>query len=257
MKMDSIIRNIRLFFFGDAKHSIRITKLHEEVSFLYSDKQEINIKENINLYELKFKKEFYYNNQLILYNERNKFKSISFTEVDNGEEIKIEKEKLIQILSYSGETFKISQITNYGLISMNSIFDISINYLNPQKINIYLNITKLLTPSVDRNTFIAYETNITDIPKITTDYFNITNYEFGSLVCLLKKNSDKINDTLLLLCHPMYMYRDINCSSLGKKEEMVLDNINILYNFIISYDNNETFTMNYNRGSLIYSVYPE
>ena len=73
---------------------------------------------------------------MVLYNEHNRLKSIVFSGIDNGGEVKIvfKMEELTQILSYSGEKFKISQITNnYELIPMNSIFDITINCVDPRK----------------------------------------------------------------------------------------------------------------------------
>ena len=48
------------------KHYIKLRKLDEEISFLYADKQEININENNDSYELKFKKKFYYNIILVI-----------------------------------------------------------------------------------------------------------------------------------------------------------------------------------------------
>ena len=59
---------------------------------------------------------------------------------------------------------------------MNSILNISINYNvnNTKKQEIYLEITKLLTPIVARNSFVVYETNTIFFDEIP--HLNIINF---------------------------------------------------------------------------------
>ena len=235
--------------------------LYKEISFLYTDNiQVINMNDNNSSYELNFKNEIYYNNnQLMLYKKGDRNKNIGLTCIDKGSEVScnINKDKLIKILVKSGETFEIYQnMDYYSIIPMNSIFDIIINYKDAQKQEINLEITNLLTPIVDNNSFIVYETNITDIIPITTDYFSIItnrNNMNNKIKCLFKKNSEKTNEKLLLLCfadNPGESY----LSNLNREIE---DDINILYNFKISFMITERFFITSNTGSIVFSVYPE
>ena len=136
---------------------------------------------------------------------------------------------------------------------MNYIFNININYNNLTKKEIYLEITKLLTTTVDRESFVAYETNITDIIPIITDYFYLSTSNKKLIKCLPKKNSEKNNDKLRLLC----FVKDEGKDSLININGIIQDNINILYNFIITSNNNEIFTVTSSYGTILHSVYPE
>ena len=134
---------------------------------------------------------------------------------------------------------------------MNSILGIIFNYPNPTKKEIKLEIEKLLTPIVDYNTFFIYETNITDIPIITTNLFNITTNSSKRITCLFKKNNNK--DKLLLLC----LATTIGEMTLGQIDEMTLDDINIIYNFTIAATYKEDRISVVNIGSsILLSVYP-
>ena len=87
------------------------------------------------------------------------------------------------------------------------------------------------------NRFVVYETNITSIRSISTGrfYLNFTN-KVNETYCIFQKQQ-KTN--LLLLC----LYNETGEDNLLTiDEDIMLDNINILYNFIITpITNNETF----------------
>ena len=188
---------------------------------------------------------------------KNKNQNINLDCNDKNTEIicNIKKDNIIKILSFSGEKFYVSQlIKSEGILRMNSIFDITINSNGVQKKVINLEITKLLTPFVDMNTYIVYETNIIDIPQITTNYFSISPIKNNFAKCLFKKSNQNKNNKLLLLC----IAQNSGEYSLGKINEITLDNINILYNFKIAETyNNENFTVSYYKSTIIYSVYPK
>ena len=230
-------------------------QLSTNIANLYSDKQEININDKIDSYELKFKKGSYSNEQLVLY--KNKYQNINLDCNDKSTEIicNIKKDNIVKILSFSGEKFYVSQLINSeGMLPMNSIFDITINYNNIQKKVINLEITKLLTPFVDMNTYIVFETNVIDIPQITTNYFNISSNKNNVVNCIFKKSNENKNNKLLLLC----IAKNSGEYSIGKINEINLDNINILYNFkIAEKHSNENFTVSDYKGTIIYSVYPK
>ena len=140
-----------------------------------------------------------------------------------------------------------------GILTFYSIFDIKISFDNVQKENIYLNITKLLTSFVDKNQYIIYETNITEMPRITTNSFIISPNRNDNTNCFFKKNNDQ--DKLLLLCYA----ESSGFFSLGTIQENNLNDINIFYNFkIIASQNNEESFVSYDKeGTKIFLVYPE
>ena len=226
-------------------------KLKSNIAFLYSDKQVINIEKNIDSYQLKFNKKYYHKEQLILYKDNLKRMYLDCNDDKTEVKCNIQKEKLTQILSYSGEKFYVSQLINSeGILPIESILEITINYNNPpEKEDIYIEIKKLLTPIVKINNYIAYETNITNIPNITTSYFslspnkNLTN-------CVFKKNNEK----LLLLCSAITN----GTNYFGKVTEINPADINILYNFIFRISRNYgNFSILDEEGVVISTVYPE
>ena len=182
---------------------------------------------------------------------------------DKGIEVtcKITPEMISQILINNIENLKISQIINsFGIISMNSILDIAIEF-GSYKEEIELEITKLLTPVVERNTFIAYETKFKYnmfLPPITTGYFSIQTNSNNNINCLFKKNK-KVNyfsdiiENFLLLC----LAKEPGENSLNNINKIEISDINILFKFILNSNNTETFRVNDKEGSIIYSVYPD
>ena len=251
------------FDYGDYKikmssiGDLNIEQLDTALSFLYSDKQEINITDSTNEYNLVFKKALYNKEPLMLYKEDNNMKNIYLNCIEEEKEIKcpIKKDKLIGILSESGEKFCLSQFTeSKGVLKFENVLDIIINYENVEKKNIVLSITKLLTKSVKKNSFIALETNTDeDIQIITTNYFNFTFNPNYVITCLLKKSNNQKDDKLLLLCQPGFpgdYQLDTN--------ETRLEKINILYNFIIPATQiSEAVTILKEEGTKIISVYPD
>ena len=226
--------------------------MKSKISFLYSDKQEINIDDSIDYYKLTFKKIFYNKEQLIL--NKNNFKKINLDCNDATTEVicNISKNEITQILSYNGEKFNIIQkIDNEGTLPFYSIFDIIINYPNVQKTDINIEITNLLTSIVELNNFIIYETNITNISSITTNYFNIAPNRNDVINCLFKKNNKK--DKLLLLC----LASNPGETSLGQIDEITLENISITYNFkIMQTLKEEKILITDEENAIISSVYP-
>ena len=228
-----------------------IEQLNSSISFLYSDKQEINIENNKDSYEIIFKKDAYYNEPLILYNNKMKMINLECSNKESQIICKIKKDKFLELLSFNGENYYLGELAeSQGLHKFDSVLNITINYNNITKKDIYLNITKLLTQFTKKNNFIVYETNITDINKISTDYFILTPERNDNLECLLKKNDEK----LLLLCKALLPGKNI----LGEIKKINLDQINRLYNFIIvDSKNEEEYTISEKEGTIIFSVYPE
>ena len=116
-----------------------------------------------------------------------------------------------------------------------------------------MDITKLVTQFIDKNTFIVYETNITDINIISTDYFNPIQQKNDNLECLFKKNNIS-DEKLLFLCKASVQGK----GSIGEIAKIKLNHLNILYNFIIvGSKNEEEYIVSDKEGTIISSVYPE
>ena len=135
-------------------------------------------------------------------------------------------------------------------------FDIIINCQNIKKQDIYLNVTKLLTPYIQSYTrYIAYEKNITDISTLITDNFKISSENNDYKTCFSKKNNisnfSDTNDKLPLLCEP----KRSSTFSLGTINTYLYD-INILYNFKIEIKNNERSTISTKEGPKVTMVFP-
>ena len=265
-KIDDVTISKEIFTFIYKDYSITllstkdllINQLDTPVALLYSDKQEINIIDATTEYNLVFKKEVYNGEPLILSKADNNMKNIYLNCVEEALEIKctINKDKLVGILSKSGEKFCLSQLTeSEGILKLEEVYDITINYENVVKKNINLSITKLLTQKIEKNNYIVFETNTAeDIQSITTDYFTITlNENVNNMYCLLKKSNNQKDEKLLLLCEvdtPGDYKLDIN--------EINLDGLSVLYSFKIPETHiSEKAIVTYNVGAKIISVNPD
>ena len=231
--------------------NIRVKQLNYEISFLYSDKQEIYIKDEENEYKIIFKSYNYDKRDLYLYKNDIKAILLNNCERQNSElTCNINKDKILNILSYNGEKYSLMEkLDNEGLYIFHSVFDIIFNYNIIQR-EINIKIGKLLTPIVLMNEFIAYETNFENITNIITDYFEIKSEKNGIMNCLFKKSYNQ--KKLLFLCDALNEGKN----SLGKIQPISFNSISIYYKFIIEEsENNEIFHVSGN-GTKITAVYP-
>ena len=230
----------------------KIFQINELIPFLYADKQIINIynnEESEQIFNLKFKQENYNNNILILSGKWVNIKMLVECEIKEKELIcKISKEDLEGILSENNEGLK---LMSYNLIMRTyyfpNVFDIIINFINYRKQNIYVGITKLLENTYEQSNYIVYETNITSITNLISDEFNL----IQDYSCFFKKDSKR---PLLILCESS----NSGTYSLGEiKKEIILDRINVKYNFIIlPVINNEKYEISEQLGSHIFNIFP-
>ena len=196
---------------------IKIKQLNYSIPFLYSNQQSIEIKDNIESYELKFKYESYNNEVLIIYGESYNYAALDNCKINDTElKCEVSKNKFEEILIKNNEIFKIKIINdNVGLINMDFVLNITINYLINKKIDIYIGITRSLCDVAVVNSPYAFETNVTDIPNIISG-LNDTYF--------FKKTK---GNPLLLLCFPIDDYY------FEVKEELIWSNIHYKYNFRI------------------------
>ena len=233
-------------------NGIKVKQLEESISFLYYKNQQLEIKDETQ-YILTFKYKSYDEQPLYLY--QNNMKSLRLNECkkEGKDEIKcnINKNELLSILSYDGEIYSLAQrIENEGIYIFNSVLDIKLIYkINQEEIKI--NKLELLTPSIAKNEFIVYKTDINQISELITDFFTIETNNTENLTCLFKKN-EKMN--LLLLCNAAIEGED----SLGELSQKTFDKISVLYKFILeeSAENDDIFNITNDEGAKISNVYP-
>ena len=171
------------------------------------------------------------------------------------------KIKNIEIAKTNNQIYKLDVFADYrDNYKFKIVFDIHINY-KTSKENIYVGIKNLCEDSLNRNyySYIAYETNITDILNIHSGAFSFifrrsttTSYTY-SFNCNFKKTKD--NPLLFICYYTSSNYYQLHIGQSNK--EYYLDNINIKYNFIIPiFSNSDTFSFGYNRGSFVRFSYP-
>ena len=236
-----------IIYINSKAKKLKVKQLDYNISFLYSDKQEIIIEKGKDIYNLTFKQLSYDEKPLYLYKD-----DIKYTSLDNCtilyDELTcdIDKYQLYKILSYQGEKFCLGEkLDTEGLYIFNSVLDISFRFKDAiTKREETVQIGKLLTPTVSKYEFIVYETNIKEITALTSDYFemsikskeneNLNNNDNEKLKCFFKK--DYFN-SLLLFCEAT---KD-GVYSLGQISPQNLENINI---YIISLLKNQRMIIN-------------
>ena len=227
------------------RNYVLVNQYNYDISFLYSDKQIINIMPNINSYNLQFKIGSYYNDVLYIFGTNNNYGVLDKCDI-NGKILncEISKLKVEEILTEKSEQFKIGSLNkNYGNIIYDIIFDITINYYNIQKVDIFVGLLELMGTINDINTPLAFKTNITQIPNLITQKDD---------ECYFIKQKEK---SLLYLC-PREEEENLIVDEV-QEEELILDNIHYKYNFRIQpYKIKETITIK-NQGTSIYLTYPE
>ena len=225
---------------------------------LYSDKQTIILEENKEIYDLKFKI-VSYNNETLIINYQHILENCK--QVNNELICPITKSKLEEILTPVFDDSKIhlqyidpnsqKRLNNFNLIPA-----IDVKTFFPKK-DIYVGITKLLENVGEHDTLIAYETNVTDISKVRTDLesfelmFESRDGEEDSS-CSFRKYE---NSPLLLVCwvrDGVFWLKEI-------EEEIILNDINIKYNFRIQPVKNIKKIIGDRRekGSFVFFLYPE
>ena len=243
--------SIKVYFFD----AFNIEKEDYDIIDLYSDIQNINISDNQEIYDLKFKINVY-NNERLFYGISNL--SPANCKVDNNELLctinKSILEKKVGILHII-RLYSLDEDGNTKFFNL--VPDIIVNYDNIEKKDIYIELTNLLTDFTSMDSYIVYETNVTDIPNINIfalflDFDGV----FISLGCSLIKGE---NNPLIVVCTmtddswvPDKIWLPIT------DEEEIFNQSSILYNFRIQPIKKEMIIpfKNYSY-SYIAGIYPE
>ena len=208
--------------------SIRIGYYKYDIPFLYSNKQSIDINDEMELYYLKFKI-MSYNNEIIFINGEAKNAMVldRCTRIANKLNCEIAKGKIEEILISHNEQFKVGVLNdNYGIISLDLILNITINHNIKEKKDIFVGIKKILdAPYYEIRKSFGYETNITDIPNLITGSYYIEKGRNTQYYNYFKKIT---NNSLLYL---IYSESRLNSFQFDITEEIIFDNIHYKYNF--------------------------
>ena len=212
-----------------------ITKLDSDQIDLYFDPQTINVTDDKDIYEMNFKILTYSQDRLyfpFVYDE-----PLNCKKKSNELICSIKKDTLEGVSSFLNNEFEILKIYKYDKIFSYDKYGNKVKlYLTPSmkvnfditKIDVYVRITKLLTNYTEIDNFLAYETNVTNIPSmLALTVFGFMGKEKDKgLSCYFKKGEI---GPLLLLC------RNLNEDELYLEE--IKTNINLTvnnkYNFII------------------------
>ena len=236
---------------------LNFSKVYKNITDLYSDQQTIIIDNKRDFYELKFKVISFNNNDTLVFNN---YMFLNNCEKDNNIiECLINKNNLFGYLSPHQKTVPISYFRN-ETHTINELLlipiNIVLNYTNKE--DIFVGITKLLINNTDGRGVIAYETNVTNISNyyLINEGFNLTfiktdNNNSIEFECHFMKYDA---NPLLLLC---FATEEGTFRLKSIKEEIIIKNFSIKYNYIIQkVENNDT--IKYTRtGSFIYWYFPK
>ena len=173
---------------------ILINKVDSNFVDLYSENQLINIEKEKYSYEIKFKINSYIKEKIFLQNNL-KYIILDKCEINNAKKLlicKIRKAELEQILSTIDEKFSAYYLDEDFLLNkFNLVSNIEFKYNNKNKIDIFIKITKLLVSNVESNSFITYETNVTNISQILyTNGFILPFSNNNENICFIRKYED-------------------------------------------------------------------
>ena len=205
---------------------------------LYPSFQYIMIEDSKDSYELKFIIISYDNQKIFLTNENIFFNFDNCIVERNELKCQILKVELERVMNEEIELF-----APFGMSQENIFYQrlniICIDYINLEKMDIFVGITKLLQGNAEGDeSWIVYETNITGNFNIGLTHDFSLKFVGEMLYCSFIKYE---NTPLLMLCKG-----EKNVQYLGKIEEPIeLNDLNIKYNFIIQpVTNNETIYAN-------------
>ena len=235
------------------------TKLDENIVDIYATSQTITVSDSIDSYELKFSV-VSYNKEKIFFGQ---YLIIDTCKEENNILIcPITKNELCEYLNPSS-----NEISIYYLNSDNDLHEfplvskIKIIFNNIKKIDIYVEITRLLVKTIESNIPVAYETNVTDISEMNEN-FNLFDLPFEKEEDDESKDEGEcsfvkyVNTNLLLLC-----WVSGGGSHRWLKEittEKIINNVNVKYNFRIQPVNiSDKIEISNKAGFLIKWYYPK
>ena len=217
--------NYKLTFSGN--NNFQFTKYDKDIVDLYSGKQNITVEEGKDSYELKFKISSYNQEKIMLY-----YAFLDCSQKNEELICHITRKQIDSMLQKSELELRVmynSYITYSKQFPL--IPTVKVIYNNVQKTDVFVLLTKLIENTSESSTTIAYETNVTNIDNVQTDYkyfsLDFNNNDSGTKAgqCSFRKYDDT---PLLVVCfvpgEGTNWLKEIT-------EEQIYDNLNIKYNF--------------------------
>ena len=242
----------------------------KNIPFLYSDIQTIDYNDGNDTYILKFKTGSYYDTNLFIASRSYATafdQPLDDCKFENGEIICSLSRKTIEACFNNDD--KYHQDTYYQIHSFGSeygeryyenVYSIILKYVREKpKEDIYIEVLHTFDKALRFCELIFYETNITNFPYLNTlpFYLNITHKEINETFyhsCSLKKNED--DTPLLLICKINIGFNELNVS-LNTFNKLNISDINLNYNFIISYSQKEYIYIDFETFGYFYGFYPK
>ena len=231
---------------------IYVNKTNHYIFGLYQfNRQIFTIDNSKESYELKFNILDYSNERLFI--DFNYLYPLEHCKVESSEiKCNVAKSEFESIMIENEDTYKIYYSINETYAErITFVRNIEIQY-SLKKEDIYLTITKLLEDVGDKNTYIAYETNVTDIQNVFTYYDFDLPFDNGILNCEFRKYNDS---PLLILCYSYYEEKTYVLKEIT--QEIIVDDLNVKYNFRIQpMSNNEPIQFSGKESDSILMMYP-
>ena len=239
--------------------SVKVKANNFNVSFFYSDEQTIQIDNNTEIYEFKFKYDSYNKSDLFFIEDSKNNFATNFAILDqceNNEEKKeltfqISIEKIESFLGESNSQFSLGVMNDeIGVIKFGIVYTIHINYEIEQKENVYVKVENLLeTNTTQRGTTFAFNTNVTEIQNLRSTMIPFSTTK-NDIRCYFKKDAFH---SLLLICMTTEEKNIVLNTIVGN----TYDKNHYKYNFVVAtFYNDETIYIKYT-GVRFFLAYPE
>ena len=237
--------------------TLELKKSDVDIVDIYSGKQTINVEEGKDNYELRFKITSYHQEPIMILS---KLTSTTFIDCSKQNEelvCKVTKNQIESILQSKETKIYVATLDYYIKgEEFPLVPGIVVNYNLPKK-DVFVLITKLLEKVSERDTLIAYETNVTDITNVLIDLeafklpFTNSNTGKSNFACSFRKYSEF---PLLIVC---WVNEDGTNVLNEITEEKIYNDLNIKYNFRIQpVKNEEKIESKSSSGTFIYYCYP-
>ena len=225
------------------------------IPFLYSAPITINVN-NQNPFSFEFKIDSY-NNEPLFIKVVDENIILPFEKCEKSSNIlkcKISKEKF-DIVANENNDLKVAYLNDFE--GWNSVFEyispIQIKYPSIVKENIGFELKQLQESIVDKNTYVTFSTNITNIPKIKTNNFKL-DFGFSKKVkCLFIKH--ETSTPLYITCRVPDARENF---TIGNIDGINISNIHYKYNFILGPGrNDDNITIIEAKNTHLNQPYPE
>ena len=205
---------------------LKLLRVEGKLPFIYSNFQEKSITEEQKVIEVTFKVNAYNDEPLFISIHKNGVFQLQNCHKDSNElKCEISREDL-DIYAKAENDLSVSYLNEFeGSSDFTFVADIRVKYPNVEKKDIYFILSKIGNKEVDFGSLYSVETNITEIDKIKTSYFEIKFTEVQKTDCFLIKH-DKL-EPLYLSC---YIGFEGNYS-IAKILPFTLNDIHYKYNF--------------------------